>query len=120
MFDDKKPPGSYDDLKSWYRDSSQFCMFHAAAVRPDKCAVHIKEVMDDKGKVVKPAKDFDGIMIRVTPGGDLQKTRIIESTASMKTLGEVTNPTLQWGEELCTGGTSTCKHRFWKCASKQI
>ena len=52
MFDDKKPLGSYDDLKSWYRDSSQFCMFHAAAVRPDKCAVHIKEVMDDKGKVV--------------------------------------------------------------------
>ena len=100
MFDDKKTLGSYDDLKNWYKDSSQFCMFHTAAVRPDECAVHIKEVMDDKGKVVKPAKDFDDIMVRVTPGGDLQKIKIIESTASMKTLGEMTNPTLQWGEEL--------------------
>ena len=92
--DDKKPLGRAEDLVMWYPKSAEFCMFHGAGVVPRKCAVHVKRLGKDRR--IARAASLPRIQIVLTPGGEPVDIKVVEADESLKTLGELTNPSLYW------------------------
>ena len=78
----------------WYPKSAEFCMFHGAGVAPKKCAVHVKR--PGKDRRIARCSTLPKFQIILKPGGEPVDLKVVEVDESLKTLGEVTNPSLYW------------------------